>query len=393
LKPLNALSQGVAQISAGMLPDMDEPHGKDEISRLQLAFKHMSRELQARIDAHRSEQNRLEAVLINMNDAILIADPHGVVTLINPAAAQMFKTAIDEAQGRTLVEVLRHHQLVELWRKCQMSGQQQISSIELTADRLFIQGIATPLSDVLEGSVLLVFQDLTRVRKLETVRRDFVSNVSHELRTPLASLKALTETLKEGALDDPPAAQRFLSQMDGEIDNLTQMVQELLELSRIGRITNPPEDVPFGEIIQETVDLLSGPLEAGNIRMSVIGKFPIVHVDRLRIAEVVQNLISNSIKFMGDQTRPTIEIGTNGMDTDGKPIFYVRDNGIGIEPKYQERIFGLFNRLDPSIEGTGIGLTLVKRIVEIHGGHIWVESELGKGATFLFTLPAPEMAV
>lgn len=121
--------------------------------------------------------------------------------------------------------------------------------------------------------------------------------------------------------------------------------------------------------------------------MDIAEGFPVVHVDRLRISEVVQNLVGNAVKFMGDQTRPTIEIGVQGTDTDGKPIFYVRDNGMGIDPKYHERIFGLFNRLDPDIEGTGIGLTLVKRIVDIHGGRIWVQSEPGKGATFLFTLP------
>ena len=121
--------------------------------------------------------------------------------------------------------------------------------------------------------------------------------------------------------------------------------------------------------------------------MEISGEFPIVHVNRLRIAEVIQNLISNAAKFMGDQSRPTIEIGVQGLDTDKKPIFFVRDNGIGIHPDFHERIFGLFNRLDPAIEGTGIGLTLVRRIIEIHGGRIWIESELGKGSTFFFTIP------
>jgi signal transduction histidine kinase len=121
--------------------------------------------------------------------------------------------------------------------------------------------------------------------------------------------------------------------------------------------------------------------------MKITGQFPVIHVDRLRISEVMQNLISNAVKFMADQPKPTIEIGMRGLDADGKPIFFVRDNGMGIHPDFHERIFGLFNRLNPAIDGTGIGLTLVKRIIEIHGGRIWVESELGKGTTFLFTLP------
>ena len=180
-----------------------------------------------------------------------------------------------------------------------------------------------------------------------------------------------------------------MSRIANAVDKMQLLLNELLELSRVGRITNPPEIVPFGEIVQETVDLLSGPLEAGNIHLEMMEEFPVVYVDKLRVSEVMQNLVSNAIKFMGDQSRPIIEIGWQGTDADGKPIFYVRDNGMGIDPKYHERIFGLFNRLDPNIEGTGIGLTLVKRIIEIHGGRIWIDSGSGKGTTFLFTLPAP----
>ena len=120
--------------------------------------------------------------------------------------------------------------------------------------------------------------------------------------------------------------------------------------------------------------------------MIVQKNFPNILGDHARLVEVMQNLISNATKFMGPQPRPTLEIGTNGIDTDGKTIFFVRDNGIGIDPQYHDRIFGLFNRLDPSVDGTGIGLTLVKRIIEIHNGRIWLDSKLGEGATFYFTL-------
>jgi len=141
------------------------------------------------------------------------------------------------------------------------------------------------------------------------------------------------------------------------------------------------------DIVRETVELLSGLLEVGNVQVEIQNNLPAIHGDRTRLIEVMQNLISNAIKFMGDQPNPRIEIGANGFDKDGKPIFFVRDNGIGIDPQYQEKIFGLFNRLDPTIEGTGIGLALVRRIIEVHDGKIWVESQPGQGATFLFTLP------
>ena len=349
----------------------------------------MSQELNTRIDAHRSEQNRLEAVLINMTDSILIAEAGGVITLINPAAAEMFKTSIDEALGKTLIEVLRHHQLVELWRKCQITNQQQISSIELTTDRLFIQGIATPLSDFLEGSILLVFQDLTRVRKLETVRRDFVSNVSHELRTPLASLKALTETLKEGALDDPPAAQRFLSQMDGEIDNLTQIVQELLELSKIesGRVPIQRQPTSPCELMNQSVERMKLQAERAGLalRVDCADDLPEVRADYDRIDQVLVNLIHNAVKF----TRPGGEIVVSARQEGSEMVFSIRDTGVGIAPEDLGRIFERFYKADRSrsSRGTGLGLSIARHTVESHGGRIWAESEVGQGSTFYFTLP------
>lgn len=137
--------------------------------------------------------------------------------------------------------------------------------------------------------------------------------------------------------------------------------------------------------------MTSGLLEARNVRVEIQKELPVIYGDRTRLLEVMQNLISNAIKFMGDQAVPRIEIGTTESQLDGKPVFFVRDNGIGIEAQYHERIFGLFNRLDPSVDGTGIGLSLVRRIIEVHNGKIWVESEPGIGTTFLFTLPLAQL--
>ena len=263
------------------------------------------------------------------------------------------------------------------------------SRVDLTA----LQTMADLIANALENARLFTERVMLN-KELESQNEElerFTYTVSHDLRSPLVTIRGFLGYLKQDAESgDLTRFDNDMTRIANAVDKMQTLLNELLELSRIGRITNPPEDVSFEEIVRETADLLSGSLEAGNIRLNIIGEFPIVHVDRLRIAEVMQNLISNSIKFMGDQSNPTVEIGTQGTETDGKPIFYVRDNGIGIEPQYHERIFGLFNRLDPSVEGTGIGLTLVKRIIEIHNGHIWVESELGKGATFVFTLPTTE---
>jgi signal transduction histidine kinase len=165
---------------------------------------------------------------------------------------------------------------------------------------------------------------------------------------------------------------------------MQRLLDELLELSRVGRLMNPPEEVAFDELVRDALEIVHGRLETGRVRVAVQPDLPLVHCDRQRLTEVLQNLIDNAAKFMGDQPEPKIEIGCK--EQDGKSVFFVRDNGIGIAPDYYERIFGLFNKLDPKSEGTGIGLALVKRIIEFHGGRVWVEGETGKGSTFYFTL-------
>ena len=170
------------------------------------------------------------------------------------------------------------------------------------------------------------------------------------------------------------------------VNKMHALLTELLELSRIGRMMNPPVDVPLDDLIKDAMEILHGQLEKHNVTVHTQTDLPIVHGDRQRLTEVLQNLLDNAAKYMGDQPKPTIEIGQNGEEN-GNAIFFVKDNGMGIAPEYHERIFGLFNKLDSKSEGTGIGLALVKRILEVHGGKIWVQSEVEKGSTFYFTLP------
>jgi signal transduction histidine kinase len=165
------------------------------------------------------------------------------------------------------------------------------------------------------------------------------------------------------------------------------LLNELLDLSRIGRVMNPPEEGAFDELVREALDNVQGQLQKRGVTLTVQPDLPTVYGDRQRLVEVLQNLIDNAVKFMGDQSDPQIEIGQREQEN-GKPVFFVKDNGIGIAPEYQERIFGLFNKLDPKTEGAGVGLAIVKRIIEVHGGRIWIESEPGKGSTFFFTLPS-----
>jgi signal transduction histidine kinase len=170
------------------------------------------------------------------------------------------------------------------------------------------------------------------------------------------------------------------------VTKMQRLLNELLQLSRIGRMMNPPLELSFNEMIDEAMDIVHGRLEERGITVLVQPDLPSIYGDKPRLMEVLQNLLDNAAKYMGDQTTPVVEIGQSGEEN-GLPIFHIRDNGIGIAPEHHERVFGLFNKLDAKSEGTGVGLALVKRIVEIHGGRIWVESEAGKGCTFFFTLP------
>ncbi|MCI0552231.1 MAG: ATP-binding protein, partial [Anaerolineae bacterium] len=233
------------------------------------------------------------------------------------------------------------------------------------------------------------------IRDLEAKNREleqFTYTVSHDLKAPLITIKGFLGFLGVDArAGDIKRAEADIQRINEATDRMHELLTDLLELSRIGRLMNPPKMVSFQPLVKEIIELTEGRLQERGTKVIVDEDLPNVYGDRQRLLEVVQNLVDNAAKFMGDQLRPFIEIGKQGETHNGFVTFFVRDNGIGIAPEFHERIFGLFNRLDPKIEGTGIGLALVKRIIEFHGGRIWVQSEAGEGATFYFTLPhAPQ---
>ncbi len=216
----------------------------------------------------------------------------------------------------------------------------------------------------------------------------FAYTVSHDLKSPLITIRGFLGFLREDSLSGN------ITRMDSDIQRITSatnkmhtLLNDLLELSRVGRLINKPELVPFRAIVLEAVELVQGRISNGGVTVSIANDLPSVYVDHRRMVEVLQNLIDNAAKFMGSQPAPRIEIGQKGMYND-MPLFYVKDNGIGIPAEFTENIFGLFNKLDARSEGTGVGLALVKRIIEFHHGVIWVDSKLGQGATFYFALPA-----
>ena len=346
------------------------------------------------------ERDRLAAVLNQMTDGVLIADSEGRIALSNPAARRLFE--IQEPAGRTVAQVIRSHQLIAVWRRCEETHTMQSEAVEIPGRHQFLQLIAVP-DEHGSGSLLLV-QDLTRIRRLETVRRDFVSNISHELRTPLASLRALTETLQDGALADRQAAPQFLDQMVKEVDALTQMTQELLDLSRIesGQVELALARTAARDLLDSAAARMQVQAERGGVglRVECPEDLPELWADPVRLEQVLVNLIHNAVKFTppGGQVVLSAEASLaspphqEGGDAERVVRFSVRDSGRGIPADDVPRIFERFYKADRSrsSQGSGMGLAIAKHIIEAHGGQIRVSSQEGKGSTFSFSLPLQE---
>jgi len=218
----------------------------------------------------------------------------------------------------------------------------------------------------------------------------FAYSVSHDLNTPMITILGFVERIKKDVAEGrgsnvPDDVQRI----SAATRKMKHMLDDVLELSRIGRVVNPPEETSMIDLALESVHVFEGRISKGRARVDVADDMPLARVDRSRLLQVYQNLLGNALSFMGGQKKPHIEIGCETGN--GEQVFFVRDNGIGIEPQYQTKIFRLFNKLDAKSKGTGVGLALCKKIIEAEGGRIWVESEgRGKGTTFFFTLEQRE---
>ena len=356
-----------------------------ELENLASAVESVTSHLDARNSKLEAEHSRLATVLEQITDGVLIADAQGLIQFANPAAGRLFQ--FSNPLNHTIAEVVRNHHLVEAWRRCQQTRQMQSESVEVPTRHQYLQLVVIP--DLHTSGSLLLAQDLTRLRRLETVRRDFVSNLSHELRTPLASLKALAETLQEGALEDPPAAHRFIGQIQTEVDALTQMANELLELSKIesGRFALDRSPVSACDLLRSASLRMQLQAERASIKLHVACAQDLarVHVDSQRLEQVLVNLIHNAVKF----TEAGGEVVLSAEPVPGGVRFGVQDTGVGIPADEVSRIFERFYRVDKSRtgSGTGLGLSIAKHVVEAHGGKIWAESIEGQGSTFYFSIP------
>ena len=399
IRPLKELTKAVDEISAGNIKaglgaKFPIVETSDELGALTRAFNHMANHLNLQIDALEREQVKLSAVLQEMSDGVFIIDDQGKINLLNLAAEKIFSAPSSTSLGKSFAEVVRYHQLIELWQRCKNSGETQTAAVDIMDKQLYLFVVAAPLGKASPGSVLLLMQNLTRLRQTERTRRDFISNISHELRTPLASLKALTETLQEGALNDPPAAQRFLQRMEKEVDALSLMVSELLELSRIESGQVPLNFIATSpcDLITQAVDRLRLQAERASLTINIDCPLdlPFIRADQSRLEQVLVNLIHNAIKFTPASGVITVRAcqGENGQNS-AAVRFSVQDTGIGIPAADLPRIFERFYKTDRSRSsgGTGLGLAIARHLVEAHGGKIWAESQEGKGSTFSFDIP------
>lgn len=387
LAPLRRAQRGANAIAQGDLSQRIEASSPFESDELALAFNAMAQSLEERITSSAQERDRLLAALDSSVNAVLAVDSDGQISFANVAAERLFERPRDELLGNSVAWVLPDEQVIDALRKSRQEGRAETCVIERPG-RQYLEVFSTPIIGG-DWAALLMFHDITDVKRTEQVRRDFVANVSHELRTPLASIKSVIETLQGGALDDKRAAKDFLRRAEGEADRLVQLVEELLELSRIeaGVVPLAREPVEIDAVLKEAVNRLMPQAIRRQVALTLDTKddLPAVIGDATRLERVALNLIHNAIKF----TPAGGSINVSANREDSSVIVRVRDTGLGIEPEELPRIFERFYKTDRSREsvGTGLGLAVVKHTVEAHGGAVRVESVPRQGATFSFTLP------
>jgi two-component system phosphate regulon sensor histidine kinase PhoR len=392
MRPLGRLARTARSIAGGNLAARVSPRPSGEIGELADSFNHMAGSLEALIAAASQERNRLVAALNSSVDAVIAADPDGRITFANAAAERLFMRSQEELVGNPFAWVLPNEQVLEALRASREEGLRQTSLIERPSQQ-HLQVITTPIVGGGEWAALVVFHDLTDVKRTEQMRRDFIGNVSHELRTPLASVKSVLDTLEAGALEDRAAAHTFVAQAHEEVDRLVQLVEELLELSKIesGQYRMAKEPVEMAAVVERAVERLRPQAERQGIRLEldVRPELPPVTGDAERLERAVANLIHNAVKF--SHSGGSVQV--SAAFEEGAVRVRVCDSGVGIPAEDLPRVFERFYKSDRARHGggTGLGLAIVKHTVAAHGGTVGVLSEEGQGSTFSISIPAASL--
>jgi len=388
-KALNELRKQAAAVAAGQLDVLVDPSPTQELGDLGRAFNTMTTTLRETVTQLEQTRTRLEATLADLSDGVVISDERGHVLLANDAAREMLGAGA-VAQGTPFFEVGRDHELSELMERALASKNGRAESIvHHVRSGKTLQAAARGLDAAEERIGVLVLRDLTELRRLESVRRDFVANVSHELRTPLTSIRALVETLEAGAVNDPEVSGDFLHRIISEVERLTTLVDELLDLARLesGRMSLRLAREDAEDLVLQAASRLSPQTERAGLTISwdIASDVAAIRCDRERIGQVLLNLIHNAIKFTPSGGSIHLSVAQIGPDAE----FRVEDTGIGVLPDDIPRLFERFYKTDRARRsvGTGLGLAIAKHIVMAHGGTIWAEHNRPTGTVFIFRLP------
>ncbi len=396
-RPLEELQEGAERFARGDLAHRLPVADSLEIGALAETLNHMAAELDDKLRAVVRQRNEREAILSSMVEGVLALDADDRVIRINQAAARLINIDPARAEGRTLPELVRSSELYRLVDAVAASQQPSEGEIVLRGrDERILHVNGTVLSNARGGQpgVLLVLHNVTQLKKLEKVRRDFVANASHELRTPVTAIKGFVETLLDGAMNDPAELKRFLEIVDQQTDRLNALFEDLLTLSRIEQEAERAEIAvspsPVRPVLEAAVEACRFKAAEKDIRIELNCPADLqAAINPPLLEQAVINLIDNAVKYsLAGQT-----ILVDGARAETEVVIRVQDHGCGIGREHLPRIFERFYRVDPArsrkLGGTGLGLAIVKHIAQSHGGRATVESAVGQGSTFFIHLPLP----
>jgi two-component system phosphate regulon sensor histidine kinase PhoR len=393
-RALRHMTEAARRMSSGDLAVRIRVAGSDEVAELGRALDAMAGSLATSLTSLRAERDLLGVILESMQEGVLVLDRDSRVLLVNPALRATLGIASD-AEGRAALELVRNADLQAILEKAQAGTGSVTAEIETGAPktrRLLVHAAALPALDGKPRGLLAVFVDVSEIRRLETLRKDFVANVSHELRTPITAVRSAVETLRLTLASDPTASDRFVDIIDRNAQRLGSLVEDLLDLSRIESKEFKPEAKPVSlrAVSEQVVSMLRTRVEEKKMEVAneIPADLPAALADRRAVEQVLTNLLDNAIKYCGTGTKVSVRAARAG----GSLRVEIADTGPGIEPRHLPRLFERFYRVDSGrsrdMGGTGLGLSIVKHLVEAMHGTIGVESTPGRGATFWFTLPA-----